>query len=81
MLAAHGGLVDSSLAYLKMSLDCLVSHMNKNLWTYQKGVLCRLDQIEKFVYGIDVKFAQVALRKCPPCLIGLCEKCIENVSL
>ena len=43
--------------------------MKKQLWTCQKGVLGKLDQIEKFVYGIGVKSAQVALRKYPPCLI------------
>ena len=46
--------------------------MKKKLWTCQKGVLGRLDQIEKFVskYGLGVKSAKVALRKCLPCLIG-----------
>ena len=44
--------------------------MKKKLWTYQKGVLGILVQIEKFVYVIGVKSAQVALMKFPPCLIG-----------
>ena len=44
--------------------------MKKQLWTYQKGGLGRLDQIEKLSkYGIGVISAKVALRKFPPCLI------------